>query len=119
MITPGTMETELSPLDQIRQTESDVTRQIAAAREAAEYAITEAKSQVKELLDEARVSGHHRGQIRYKEVISQAEEEAHALVTQAHSYAEALHKKGKQRMNSAVYHAVNLVIGMERGDKDK
>jgi len=109
------METELSPLDQIRQTESDVTRQIAATREAAEDSITKTKDQVKVLLDQSRASGHQQGRIRYKELVSQAEEEAHALVTQAYSHAEDLRKKGEQRMKTAVRQAVNLVIGSEGG----
>jgi vacuolar-type H+-ATPase subunit H len=111
-IMPGISETELSPLDQIRQTEADVTRQIAAAREAAERSVAEARREVKTLLGEARESGRRRGQVRYKEIISRAEEESQAFVSQAHNQAERLRYTGRRRMSTAVRQAVNVVIGL-------
>jgi vacuolar-type H+-ATPase subunit H len=119
MVGTPTTDTNLSPLDQIRQVEAEVTRQIAAAREAADHTISEAGSQVSGLLDEARVSGRHRGQTRYKEIISGAEEEARALVSQAHNQADDLRRKGKRRMTTAVRHAASLVIGLEGSSEDK
>jgi vacuolar-type H+-ATPase subunit H len=110
---PRITDTELSPLDQIRQTEADVTRHVAAAREAAERTVVEARSQVKELLVKARESGRQRGQTRYKEIISRAEEESAVLIAQAQNRAEQLHHEGKRRMSTAVRQAVVLVIGLQ------
>ena len=80
MVSEGSLNTEISPLDQIRQVEADVIRQIAAAREAADYKVNEARNQVKVILSEAREVGRQRGLIRYNEIISRAEEESHAIV---------------------------------------
>ncbi|MGD2155770.1 MAG: hypothetical protein PVG14_01780 [Anaerolineales bacterium] len=109
---------ELSPLDQIRQTESEVTRDIAVARESAEQIIATARNEVKELLEEVRTTGLRRGQTRYKEIFSLAEEEARGIVAQAQNRAEELRRKGRKRMATAVDYAVNLVIGLEgAGDR--
>jgi vacuolar-type H+-ATPase subunit H len=110
---PRISETELSPLDQIRQTEADVIRQTAAARQAAERSVAEARKELKAYLDEARESGRRRGQGRYKEIVSRAEEESQAVVSQAHRQAERLHHAGRRRMSTAVRQAVNLVIGLQ------
>ena len=103
----------LSPLDQIRQVEADTVRQIAAARQASDQKISEAKKQVKVTLEQARESGRQRGQNRYKQIISSAEEEALAIVSQAHNQANLLRHKGKQQISTAVHQAVNLIIGLE------
>ena len=109
--------TELSPLDQVRQVEAEVTRSIAAARDRAEASITEAKNQVKSILEEARQEGRKKGQIRYKEIVLTAEEESKALISQANNEAENLRLKGKQMISNAVYQAVNFVMGMEGENK--
>lgn len=46
-------ENELSPLDQIRQTEAEVTRRIAAAREAAELNVVKARTEATHLKNQA------------------------------------------------------------------
>jgi len=118
MVGTRTNNNELSPLDQIRQVEAEVIRHIATAREAGEHAVSEARGQVKELLNEANVSGRHRGEKRYQEIVSTAEEEARALVAQALNQAEDLRHKGKRRMTAAVRYAANLVIGLEGSRED-
>jgi len=112
-------EAQLSPLDQIRQTEADVTRQIAAARETAECKVVEARNQVKGLLEDARATGSRQGQMHYKVSLTKAEEEARALVAQSHNQAKDLRHKGERRMSSAVRHAENLVIGLDGSSEDK
>jgi vacuolar-type H+-ATPase subunit H len=104
---------ELSPLDQIRHVEAEVVGKIAAARETVQQTVSEARSQVKELLTDARTEGRHRGQVRYKEIVSGAEEESRAIVAQAHNQANHLRQKGKQNMSAAVRKAVNFVINLE------
>ena len=104
---------DLSPLDQVRLVEADVTRQVAAAREAAELTVANARRQVKGSLEEARVSGRLRGQTRYKEIVSKAEEEARTLVARAYGQAEDLRRLRHQCMAEAVRYAVSFVIGQE------
>lgn len=109
-------EGELSPLDQIRQTEAEVTRRIAAAREAAQGVVEGAHEQATQRVEGARTAGDRAGQARYKEMISKAEEEARAISLQAEHRAERLHQRGRRRMEQAVAMAVALVTGQESGD---
>lgn len=113
MTTPTKPDTELSPLDQIRQTEADVVRQTAAAREAAGQTVAHAQTQAREILDDARQTGRREGEKRYREIISNAEEEAQAIIAQAHRRAEHLRRRGRQRLTIGVRQAMNVVIGLE------
>ena len=103
---------ELSPLDQIRQTEGEVTRKVAAAREAAEQILENARQQGEILKRNAREAGTREGQGLYKTTIAKAEEEARALVAEAAFQAEQLKRRGRQHMRSSVSFAVNLVLGL-------
>lgn len=104
----------LSPLDQIRLVEADIARNIAAAREASERAVAEARAQAARLKKEAREAGMREGQIRYKEIVAKAEEEARAIVSRAHKQASMLRQKGQSRMETAIQEAVNIVLGALR-----
>ena len=118
METSNPMDTELSPLDQIRKTEAEVTRQVAAAREAAERMVIEARKQVKALRDDAQAAGYQQGRTHFKEIVSIAEEEAQAIVSQAQGQANALRQKGKQGMAKAVGYALSFVLGLEGEGKE-
>ncbi len=108
---------ELSPLDQIRLAESEVTRKMVAAHEASESRVAEIRTQATLLKKQARESGEHKGQLRYKEVIAESEEEAHATLVQAHGRADELHKKGNIRMERAIQEAVRIILGTKGGGK--
>ena len=118
MASKDSMNSQLSPLDQIRQVEAETIRQIAAAREASEQKTTEAKKQVKVILEQARESGRQRGLNRYKQIISSAEEEALVIVSQAHNQVNLMRHKGKKQMSTAVQQAVSLIIGLERNGEE-
>jgi vacuolar-type H+-ATPase subunit H len=105
-------EVELSPLDQIRQTEAEVTRKIAAAREAAERTLQDAYKQAEDLKRMDREVGSQEGQARYREIISKAEEEAKLLMAEVHERAKKLHRYGRQQMLLSVSYIIELVIGM-------
>jgi len=113
MIGMKASEADFSPLDQVRLVEADVARQVAAARETAEQTVVEARKQVKVLLEQACTSGRLRGQARYKEIVSGAEEEAGALVAQARAQAEELRRLRHQCMDEAVRFAVHFILGQE------
>jgi vacuolar-type H+-ATPase subunit H len=115
MALPSTMETELSPLDQIRMAEANVVRKIALSRELAECIVAQARFQARLLVDEAKESGQRDGQAQYKEITSKAEEEAGAIVTASEVQAEDLRCKGCQHMDLAVHQIVNaiLCLGLE------
>lgn len=108
---------ELSPLDQIRLVETEVTRKIVTAREASESRVVETRTQAALLKKQSREAGEHKGQLRYKEIIAESEEEAHAMVVHAHSQADELHQKGYIRTELAIQEAVRIVLGTKGGGK--
>ena len=107
--------TGLSPLDQIRLVEAEITRKIVAAREASEHSVAGARAQAAQIKMQAHNSGNREGQIRYKEIVSKAEEQARAMVAHAHNQAADLQRRGQAHMESAVREAVNFVLGLKGG----
>ena len=110
------INTEFAPLDHIRHNEAQVTRRIAAARLAAEKLVGQKRLDAKPLINQARETGKREGQTIYKEIISKAEDDAKALLAQAHSQAEKLQREGNRRMVMAVDCAVNIIIGSEKDE---
>ncbi len=104
---------QLSPLDQIRHTEAEVTRLIAVARGSAEQAVAKARADAAELKNQAHVDGQYQGQAKYREIISQGEEEASALLVHAQQQADHLHWKGEACLEVAVQSVVNMIINDE------
>ncbi len=111
MVRPITPE-ELSPLDQIRQTEADVTRAVAAARLAAEQMIAQAKREAIDIQQHARELGVREGETRYRELMLTGEEEARGIIAEAKLRANELRRKSQQRMDLGVQNAVHIVIGL-------
>ena len=105
--------TGLSPLDQIRMVEGEITRKIVAAREASEHRVEDARAQSTLLKKQAHDSGNREGQILYKEIVSKAEEEARTIVAHAHNQAVNLRQKGQARMEMAVQEAINIILGLK------
>ena len=102
---------ELSPLDQIRMAEAEVTRKLVAARETSRRVSAEAGAQASLLKKEAHDSGTQQGQIRRKVIVANAEEEARAIVARAREGASALKRRGQARMEEAIREAMNIVLG--------
>lgn len=113
-----TSTTELSPLDQIRLAEAEITRITVVAREDAERRLIEARAQTARIKKQAREDGSRAGKMQYKEIISRVEEEAHAIATRAQNQANTLQQKGHTRMEAAVAYAVNIVLGLGAGRGD-
>lgn len=107
-------ETALSPLDQIRLAEAEITRKTVAVREESERRLIEARVQAKKIKKQAREIGTLEGKILYKEIIAHAEEEAHAITAHAQNQAGDLHQKGHSRMELAVEYAVGIVLGLNK-----
>jgi V/A-type H+-transporting ATPase subunit G/H len=110
-------ETELSPLDQIRLTEAEITRRIVAAREDAERRLAEARTQAARIKKQAREEGTRTGKVQFKEILSRAEEEARAIIAHARNQAENLHQKGHSHMELAVEYAVSIVLGLDKNGR--
>jgi vacuolar-type H+-ATPase subunit H len=101
----------LSPLDQIRLAESELTRQVTSARLNSEQRITKARLQAEQSKKEALATGNQEGQALTQEIIARAEEEARSILVQGRWQAEELTRKGRQRMKIAVQFALDIVIG--------
>ncbi len=114
-MTDQTSSAGLSPLDQIRLAEAEITRKIVTAREASERAIAEARAQATLLKKQAHESGTREGQIRYKGIVSKAEEEARTIVEHAHNQAADLERKGQVRMEGAIQGILSIVLGLKGG----
>jgi vacuolar-type H+-ATPase subunit H len=102
--------TDLSPLEQIRQCEAEVTRLVAAAHESAGATLAKARSEAASLIRKAREAGQQDGQARYADILARAEEEAEILATQAKGRAAELLRQGEARMDSAVQQAVQIIL---------
>jgi len=116
-------EIELSPLDQIRQIESEMTRRIAAARENVEEILENARRQSADLKRQANEAGVQEGQAHYKDIIAEAEEEARSFIAEASARSVEITRRSQKRMSTAVVHSVNIVVGlagnMAEGEQDK
>lgn len=111
---PGSLappEAELSPLDQIRQSEAEITRQIATARQQAVHSLDAARKEATQLITQARAEGQQEGKRRCQEIIKAAESEARELIVQAQVQVKEQNQIGAQRMELAVQQIVDLVIG--------
>lgn len=104
---------ELSPLDQIRQTEAEVNRQIAAAHEQSKHKVARARREIQDLIRKAVETGRLEGVALGKEIVFKTEEEAQAMLGQAQKKSETHHALGQQHMNTAVRFAVLFVLGDE------
>lgn len=113
MVLPTTGSDELSPLDQIRQTETNITRQIAAARVSAGRSAEEARLQAEQIKRQAQEEGKRKGQAIYQEILVHAGEEAKAITAQAKRRSAEMQRVAEQRMDEMVSLAVNIIIGFE------
>jgi len=112
-----TFATGLSPLDQIRLAEAEITRKIVTTRESSERAIAEARTRAALLKKQAHESGSRAGRIRYKEMVSEAEEEARTIVEHAHNQADDLRQHGQTRMDAAIQEAMSIVLALKGGGR--
>lgn len=119
MTNPTLDDVKLSPLDQIRLAEADVTRKIAIAREERERTLAYASEEAKKLLDEAQESGKRKGITRYREIIDEAEEKAQAILAGSEHQAEELRRKGSWSMDIAVRRVIHIITGMEEGARER
>lgn len=105
----------LSPLDQIRHAEAEVTRKIVQARETSNNIVEDAHIQSLRILEMARQAGEQEGQSRYKEILKNSEDEATALVSEARRRAKKSRNISKIRMEILVERIENFIIGLEEG----
>jgi len=112
------MNNELSPLDQIRNTEAEITRKIAAAQEKSKQKIAQAQREAQELLKMAKDKGYLHGQVRGKEILAKTEVEAKAIVEKANKQAENFRARGQKQMGVVVQFAMEFILGVEGVNED-
>jgi len=108
----------LYPLDQIRLSEAEVTRRVAAARQSAEESLAGARSEAANLKKQAKEHGLLRGQAQYQEIISKAEENAKVIVAQARRRSEEVSQRGRRRIDEAVRRVMSIIVGLEADDRN-
>jgi len=113
-VSPSLPDMDLSPLDHIRQTEAEMTRAVAAARESTEKTLAGARNEAAELKRQAREAGLQEGQAHTKTIISQAEDEARVILVEANDQAKKLRQRAHQKMEQGVGHAINIILGLVR-----
>jgi len=102
------------------QAEANFTRLLLATgrvREASERVIAEARARATVLKKQAHESGSRAGRIRYKEIVSKAEEEARTIVQHAHNQADELRQNGQTRMEAAIQEALGIVLALKGGGR--
>lgn len=100
-------------LDLIRNSEAEVTRMLAAARESTAREIAAARERVQEQIAQAEERGRCEGELERQAALCKAEEEAQQIVAQAGVEAERLRGITPSQMAAAANYAVNVVIGVE------
>jgi len=106
---------ELSPLDQIRQAEAEVARQIATASVAADTAISETNTQASQIKNQSIEAGRRNGLTIYNEIIEKSRLEAKEITLRGQEDAKQLLVQGGKLMDKAVETALRLVLSLEEG----
>lgn len=114
-----TNENLLSPLDQIRQLETEIIRQVAAAHQDAERILADARQEAAQIKNLAKETGRQEGQTRYQEIVSKADRDARALVAQAQRRSDELSQKGERHMELAVRRVIEIILGQEDEGDDE
>lgn len=98
-------------LGAIRQKESSINRQLAAARDAAEKEVAAAQLKARQIIDQAVEDGRLEGEAAFKEALSDIEQEAAEIETQARKEAEASKNLAEETLNTAVNQIIKIITG--------
>ena len=104
-----TAEDIQSLLGAIRQRERTISRQLAAAREAAATEIEKAEERAKQSVIRAAEDGRLEGEAARRRAMKEIETEAAVVVAQAEIQAEKLRNLEKDTLDSAVNQAVEFI----------
>lgn len=111
MTTPPT--SIASPLDEIRQVEAEVARQLQAARAAAEAHIVQAKESARTIKQQALEVGRHEGKADYQEIMTCASQEADQIIQNASLAANTLHESQVRYLAPLVRRIIECVTAVE------
>lgn len=111
-------EPHLSPLEQIQRAEALVAGKLAAAHEARQAALADARRNAATLLDEARELGLQDGQVEYDRLLRDAMTSADAVVARADDRARALRLIVEPEQDSLARAALAVVLAGDGGGFD-
>lgn len=111
------MDTDLSPLDLIRQTEAEGAHHIAEAHEAAKEKLRQAQIKAAESKRKALDAGRREGEDDFKQAVDKAKLEAAQILVEARQQAEELSEIGDERIEKVVSRAVMIVTGQREEDE--
>jgi vacuolar-type H+-ATPase subunit H len=102
-----------SPLDEIRQVEAEVARQLQAARAEAEAHIVQAEESARAMKQQSLEAGRHEGEADYQEFITRASRDAEQIIQDASLAANTLRQSQAQHLASLVRRIVECVTAVE------
>lgn len=105
-------------LNAIRQAETDTTRQLTIAREAAQVALDDARQQARDLQTTAEADGRAAGTRALQAATSAAETRAADLVAAARDRAAAMQELPPADVAAAVERLVALICGRPGGQDE-
>jgi vacuolar-type H+-ATPase subunit H len=114
--TGQTAENKQSLLGAIRQKESTITRQLAAARDAAEKEVEAAEKQARQMVHQAAEDGRLEGEAARRSRLEEIEQEAAEIEARAWDEAGALNNMDEDTLAAAVNQALNLITGNNKGN---
>jgi vacuolar-type H+-ATPase subunit H len=115
----STSQATSTPLEQIRQAEVEISRQIAIARKSAEKLVADAQLQADRLKEKALEDGHIAGQKAAEEYLAQIHSEVSRMIVQAQIQTEESCRHGFEHINEAVEYAILFVIGLPTKGEEK
>ena len=107
---------DMTPLEQIQQTEAETAARIQAAGEAMQVRIRQAQENAEAIRREAVEAGRQEGEIIAQKVIDEAKKEAEQILAEAHHEATELQRKLSESMDSLVGRAIVVVLGTTQGE---
>lgn len=106
-------DSSLTLLDHIRRQEAEIKRCLALEHQAAEARLAEARRRAHDLIVAAEAEGRFQGQAEYRAAQVEAEREAAEIISRARARAEALQTIGRARLEAAVAHSLQVILGGE------
>lgn len=106
-------QVDLTPLDRVRQAETEAAGRVAAARLKAERLLRQAQDRLPDLRAEAETAARQAGEAQAAELASEAEHMASAERERAKARAAELERLGGERMAPAVEAALRVILGAD------
>ena len=113
------MSNPTSPLSAIHQKETDLRRQLEAARRQAEVRLLAARAEAQRMVAQAEQESRAEAKAFFEQGLEAAQREAEAILTTAQAEAAALHDRVATRLNEAAQQILKLVLPMDSAVADK